>query len=310
MQSFKIIIILLSFLASETITIQVVDINDLPIVGANIEILNSNLGTTSDLNGFFTIEKNNKVSKIRVSHIKYTDTIFNLDSVKNFKIKLTEEFLDSNPIVVTGNRRDSYMKDVPIPTKVINIDEIKTSSVASVKELLEVAIPNVQDVMSSHAGVSNNEVKIKGLDNTYILFMIDGSRISGENFGNLDFSMLNISNVERIEVIEGGMSSLYGSNAIGGVVNIITKQTQKPFEFEFSYLNESPMVESKYLNVGLSKDRFKYRLNLSSQFSPGYDLTPELIDENPRPLQTLEKYNAYNFESCVRRNGKFSNLWL
>jgi len=300
MQSFKIIIILLSFLASETITIQVVDINDLPIVGANIEILNSNLGTTSDLNGFFTIEKNNKVSKIRVSHIKYTDTIFNLGSVKNFKIKLTEEFLDSNPIVVTGNRRDSYMKDVPIPTKVINIDEIKTSSVASVKELLEVAIPNVQDVMSSHAGVSNNEVKIKGLDNTYILFMIDGSRISGENFGNLDFSMLNISNVERIEVIEGGMSSLYGSNAIGGVVNIITKQTQKPFEFEFSYLNESPMVESKYLNVGLSKDRFKYRLNLSSQFSPGYDLTPELIDENPRPLQTLEKYNAYNFGHSIR----------
>ena len=123
----------------------------------------------------------------------------------------------------------------------INIDEIQTSSVASVKELMEIAIPNIQDVMSSHAGVSNNEVKIKGLDNSYILFMIDGSRISGENFGNLDFSMLNISNVERIEVVEGGMSSLYGSNAIGGVVNIITKKTSEPFELEFSYLNESPI---------------------------------------------------------------------
>ena len=300
MQCLKIILTFISFVISESITLQIVDLNDNPIVGANVEILGSNLGTTSDKNGFFTLKKVNKKSKIRISHIKYVNTTFDLSSIKNFKIELIEELLDSNPIVVTGSRRNSYMKDVPIPTKVINIDEIKTSSVSSVKELLEVVIPNVQDVMSSHAGVSNNEVKIKGLDNTYILFMIDGSRISGENFGNLDFNMLNISNVERIEVLEGGMSSLYGSNAIGGVVNIITKQTQKPFEFEFSYLNESPKVESKYLNIGLSKDRFKYRFNLSGQFSPGYDLTPELAEGNSRPLKTLEKYVANNMGHNLR----------
>ena len=292
--------IFFNFIQTSTIKIQVLDVNENPIFGANIEIINSELGTSTDENGFFLINESDKISKIRVSHIKYSDKIIDLSSIEGFKIKLIEKSLDSNPVVVTGTRRQSHIKDVPVQTRVINIDEIQTSSVASVKELLEIAIPNIQDVMSSHAGVSNNEVKIKGLDNSYILFMIDGSRISGENFGNLDFSMLNISNVERIEVVEGGMSSLYGSNAIGGVVNIITKKTSEPFELEFSYLNESPMVESKYLNIGFKKYKFNYRLNASNQLSDGYDLTPELINENPRPLQTLEKYNTRSIGHSLR----------
>ena len=77
--------------------------------------------------------------------------------------------------------------------------------------------------LSNHAGTSNNRLKIQGLDNKYILFLIDGVRISGEFAGNLDFNMINLTDVERIEIVEGGMSSLYGSSAIGGVVNIITK---------------------------------------------------------------------------------------
>ena len=296
-------------LITNTIKIQVLDNDENPISGANIEILNSDIGTSTDLDGFFFLQDINNSSKIRVSHIKYVDETFDLKSLKDWKIKLTERTLDSNPIVVTGTRRQSYIKDVAVQTRVINVDEIRNSSVSTVKELLEFVIPNIQSVTSSHAGVSNNELKIKGLDNTYILFMIDGSRISGENFGNLDFNMLDISNVERIEVVEGGMSSLYGSNAIGGVVNIITKQNNEPFELEFSYLNESPMVESKYLNIGLSKDKFKYRLNLSNHFSDGYDLTPELITENTRPLQTLEKYNAQSINHSLKVDlSEFINL--
>ena len=61
------------------------------------------------------------------------------------------------------------------------------------------SLPNVQNVMSSHAGISNEEVKIQGLDNKYLLFLIDGKRVSGEFAGNLDFKMLDLSNIDRIE---------------------------------------------------------------------------------------------------------------
>ena len=95
-------------------------------------------------------------------------------------------------------------------TRVINQNDIENSNYSNVKEILEMSVPNIQNVVSNHAGISNNNVKIQGLDNRYMLFLIDGSRVSGEFAGNLDFNMLDLSNVDRIEIVDGGMSSLYG----------------------------------------------------------------------------------------------------
>ena len=207
--------------------------------------------------------------------------------------------LNVDEIVITGSRRKSYIKDIPITTRVINYDDIEKSGVTSIKDLLELAIPNVQNVMSSHAGISNDNVKIQGLDNRYMLFLIDGSRVSGEFAGNLDFNMLNLSNVESVEVIEGGMSSLYGSSAIGGVVNIITKKNSSPFKTEYSYFYDNPLIVSEYLNIGFNVKNINYKLNLSRQNSDGYDLTPHTQDYT-YPLKTQEEYNTitigHNFE--------------
>ncbi len=71
------------------------------------------------------------------------------------------------------------------------------------------------------------------MDAKYVLFLIDGERIAGEVNGDIDYSMLNLENIERIEVIKGASSSLYGSNAIGGVINIITKKITEPFDAKF-----------------------------------------------------------------------------
>ena len=79
----------------------------------------------------------------------------------------------------------------------------------------------------------------------YLTFLIDGDRVSGEYAGNLDFSMLGLSNVEKIEVIEGAMSTLYGSGAIGGVINIITKNNKEPYWINFSLQNDNPIGISR-----------------------------------------------------------------
>ena len=131
-------------------------------------------------------------------------------------------------------------------------NDIKNTAYSNVKDILEMTLPNVQNVMSSHAGISNNRVKIQGLDNRYLLFLVDGARVTGEFAGNLDFNMLTLSDVDRIEVVEGGMSSLYGSGAIGGVVNVITKRHSAPYWLNLSYLTEDPMIFSKSLNFGFN----------------------------------------------------------
>ena len=270
-----------------------------PISGANVELIGSSIGASSDLDGFFSINKDSKYSVIKISHIGYNSKTVDISLNNDIEFILYKSYLDANPVVVTGLRRDSYIKDVPIKTHVINTNDIENSGVSSVKDLLELAIPNVQNVMSSHAGISNNNVKIQGLDNRYMLFLVDGSRVSGEFAGNLDFNMLNLSNVDRIEIIEGGMSSLYGSSAIGGVVNIITKKPSNPFEAEFSYFYDDPLIVSKHINMGFNFKKLSYSLNFSNQESNGYDLTPH-SQTYSYPLKTVEEYDSYTLNHNFR----------
>ena len=288
-----IVILLLTVIIPDTyIKGRILDQQEQPVSAANIHILDSNYFTVSDQDGFFLINTNKDKVTIEISHIKYKNKILdiNLENNQNLSIFLVEDSIDLGQSVVTGLRTQTYIKNTPILTHVITSDEIKKSAYSSVKEALEMTLPNVQNVMSSHAGISNEEVKIQGLDNKYLLFLVDGKRVSGEFAGNLDFKMLDLSNVDRIEIVEGGMSSLYGSSAIGGVVNIITKKHTKPFQINYSYLYDDPMINVHSINMGLGYKNLFYSINVVNQNTDGYDLTPN--PEEPKTIKTLEEYNT------------------
>ena len=193
-------------------------------------------------------------------------------------------------------------------TRIISSQDIRNSSYSSVKDILEIAVPNIQNVTSNHAGVSNNNVKIQGLDNRYVLFLVDGARVSGEFAGNLDFNMLNLSNIEKIEVIEGGMSSLYGSSAIGGVISITTnKRENDSFSGSYSYLNESPVLTTHSLNHGISYRDFYYAIDLVQKNTKGYDLTPPPPNTASRINKTQEKYSSGSIKHSIGYRFKLGN---
>ena len=294
----KFIIILFSFSKAFTFQGIVYDAYDQAIKSANVEIINTKLGASTDISGQFVI-KDLPFSKfkIKISHIGYKDYIIEIDLSSDktrYLFQLIEKIENYNEIVVTGQRRKVYIKDSPILTRIINRKDIQNSSYNNVKEILEMTVPNVQNVISSHAGISNNNVKIQGLDNKYILFMIDGARVSGEFAGNLDFNMLDLSNVERIEIVDGGMSSLYGSNAIGGIINVITRKTTKPYSFSITYQNEKPMITSNAINVGINYKNFSYNTNLVFQNTDGYSLSPSNISAG-QIVKTQEEYSSNSF---------------
>ncbi len=300
------IILLISIIIpSDYITGIVFDQDNNPISGVNIHVIESDFFTSSDENGNFIINYENKKLTIKFSHIKYNNKIINFipDSNKALRINLIEKSIDLEQTVVTGLRAQTYIKDTPVLTHVITSEDIEKSAYTSVKEVLEMSLPNVQNVMSSHAGISNEQVKVQGLDNKYLLFLVDGNRISGEFAGNLDFKMLDLSNVDRIEIVEGGMSSLYGSSAIGGVVNIITKKNKKPFNIQYSYLHDEPMVKAHFLNGGFNYKNFFYNINFVNQYTDGYDLTPS--DSNiPFPIKTLEEYETISIKHVLGYDNK------
>ena len=131
-----------------------------------------------------------------------------------------------NDVVVTGTRTPKFLKDTPIQTRVINAKDIAKLDATNVQDLLQQELPGVE---FSYAMNQQTHLNFSGFGGQGVLFLVDGERLAGETMDDVDFTRLNMDNVERIEIVKGAASALYGSNATGGVINIITKRNKQPW---------------------------------------------------------------------------------
>ncbi|MBO7570119.1 MAG: TonB-dependent receptor [Bacteroidaceae bacterium] len=122
-------------------------------------------------------------------------------------------------VVVTATRTPKTLKDIPVVTRVITAEDIRKVDATNMKDMLQQELPGLEFTYSMGQQVLN----MGGYDGNNILFLVDGERMAGESMDNIDFSRLNLSSVARIEIVKGAASTLYGSSAMGGVINIITK---------------------------------------------------------------------------------------
>ncbi|MEQ8424334.1 MAG: TonB-dependent receptor plug domain-containing protein, partial [Cyclobacteriaceae bacterium] len=136
---------------------------------------------------------------------------------------LRTQYLDE--VVVSASRSDQLIKDIPRSISVINQDQIESSIYNSVGELLSQQ-EGVYLVGSNQTPGTNQALFLRGANSNQVLVMIDGIRVSDPSSPNnaIDLSELSLTQVDHIEIIKGSHSTLYGSSAIGGVVNIITKK--------------------------------------------------------------------------------------
>lgn len=125
-----------------------------------------------------------------------------------------------NPVVVTGAGHHQRLKSTATPVHVISAAEISEQGVTTFEDAITRMIPQVSMAPNS----MGSQLRLNGLSNKYILILINGRRLSGDISDNVDLNRINMSRVKRIEVLDGAASSLYGSDAIGGVINIITEQ--------------------------------------------------------------------------------------
>ena len=103
-------------------------------------------------------------------------------------------------IVVTGTRSPKILKDSPVITRVFTESEIRKVDVTHIGELLQSELPGVEFSYSMSQQVSLN---MQGFGGNSVLFLVDGERIAGETLDNIDYSRLNLENVQRIEIIKG-----------------------------------------------------------------------------------------------------------
>ncbi|MCM1077820.1 MAG: TonB-dependent receptor [Bacteroides sp.] len=134
--------------------------------------------------------------------------------------------VELNTVVVTGTRTPKLLKDSPILTRIISDIEIRKTDATNISDLLQLELPGIEFSYSMNQQVSLN---MQGFGGNSVLFLVDGERLAGETLDNVDYNRLNLNNVGRIEIVKGGASSLYGSNAVGGVVNIISREETEPW---------------------------------------------------------------------------------
>lgn len=160
-------------------------------------------------------------------------------------------------LVVTATRTPKKLKEVPVITQIITAKQIEERGLHDIQELLMQETPGINFQEVGYG----TDISLQGLGAKHILFLIDGERIAGENSGNIDYQRLNLQNVERIEIVKGASSALYGSQAMGGVINIITKKAQQPLEAQLGLRYASPN-QRNFETVKPDDERRRFKINL------------------------------------------------
>ena len=192
--------------------------------------------------------------------------------------------------VVTGTRTPKLLKDTPVQTRLITARDIEQSDATDIKDLLQQEMPGVE---FSYAMNQQVHLNFNGQGGQNILFLVDGERLAGETMDDVDFSRLNMANVDHIEIVKGASSALYGSNAGGGVINIITRQAANPWRVTADARVGRHKEQRYNLGLTLRGSRVQNILTASRYSIANYDVRSA---ENPvtRVISTIYGSSIWN----------------
>ncbi|MBK7695867.1 MAG: TonB-dependent receptor [Saprospiraceae bacterium] len=195
-------------------------------------------------------------------------------------------------IMITATRTERLLSAVPMPFQMIPGKNIKA-----------IGSTRLQDILGEQAGLIivpqvnglGNGLQIQGLNPDYTLILIDGEPLIGRYAGTLELSRITTGNIRKIEIVKGPSSSLYGSEALAGVINIITDQ---PLVDKLNAGVRYGLRNTLDLSAQGNVAREKWRLSLfGNRYSTdGYDLSPDIFG------QTVSPFSNYTFQSRLVLN--------
>lgn len=230
-------------------------------------------------------------------------------------------------VVVTGTGTQRLLKNVPVQTEVISRKMLDSYGGKSIEEILS----GLTASFAFAEGDMGSQMQLGGLANNYILILIDGKRIHGDVGGENDLGLIDPQNIERIEIVKGAQSALYGSDAMAGVINIITKKHTEKGIFadnstRYGMHNDLRQHNTFAFNVGKVGSQTNFQMqrndgwqNTAKEYAEGMVLTDsktktvnkfrnwQLAERlTYQPIQNLELYadgSYYIKHICRPQNG-------
>ncbi len=208
-----------------------------------------------------------------IGYRKYQKTItIGQDGIKDYVIHLNTRDYHLNKIIVTATRTRKMMEDVPMPVTVIPKNHIT-----------DTGSMRLSDVLTESTGLrltssrGQTGLQVQGFNSDYTLVMINGEPVIGRRTGILDINRISVGDVKRIEIIKGPSSALWGSSALAGVVNIITKNAKKPFSLDLKSRYGTNQTFDAGGNLSWRLKNWMNSLFVDRNSSNGYSLIPNTI---------------------------------
>jgi len=271
-----------------------------PIENVNIHLTDLKKVTISNIEGKYVISNlASGKQNLKISCVGYRDTCLmmtiNENSVNYQEIFLSPKDEKIHEVTVTANRKPKKVEDIPGRIDIVTPKEVKSYPATNVDNYLQ-AIPNVYVNRSWGIFSKNSSVTMRGLDGTArVLVLLDGVPINKSAGGGINWHLVESSQVEKIEVLKGPASALYGNNAMGGVINIIAKKSSRKLDAGASVFGGTYNTMGGAINFGnnlIENDKGFYWLgDAFYRQGDGYIIEPEEVRDSNVVALRLKEYS-------------------
>ena len=193
-------------------------------------------------------------------------------------------------VIVTATRTARQLSALPLPAQIVGKQEIR-----------EIHAQRLSDLLNEQTGLTlvsdfggGKGIQLQGLDAQYTLILIDGMPLTGRSAGTLDLDRISVGNGKQIEIVKGASSSLYGSEALGGVINIITDTPEEGFGGNLSHRSGSFNAHDTGLTLAYKKNKTSISAFVNRFSSNGFDLNANNM------FNTVDTYRNYTFNAKVK----------
>ena len=258
-------------------------ITGIRLSGVNIIIVDKNAGSSTDSNGEFSLDIKdlNSSQIIQFKHIGYDQFRISLDSLMSqSNILLQPRVLQFEAIETSGiKRKPAIEKDLPQTVSIIQSDAFALRAYVDAGDLLATD----QSVQIEESLSGRKTVSIRGGNADDVLVLYNGFRLNRPYDNVFDLSLIDMQNIEQIEIVKGGHSVLYGSDAFSGVINIVPKNTKDKnvkisqqfgsYDSGFWNANGQLKIKNSFLSINQKRGSYKRIFQDSQIESPGLNST-------------------------------------
>lgn len=246
-----------------------VPVNQAVVVINTFKGSNKQIGITDNSGKVKMVAVLKKV-QVMVSHLSFENHVDTLDNLNaDIKITLVSKKVALDEVVVTSEYSPRTISESVHAVTVISKTQIENQAAPDLESLLSQQL----SMRVSQDAVLGSGLTMNGLTGQNIKFLIDGVPVIGRLDGNVDLGQMNLSNVERVEIVNGPMAASYGTDAAGGVINMITKQvTDKKYDAGANFMYESVGKYNMDAFAGFSKGRSALLVSGGRNFFDGWSV--------------------------------------